>query len=236
MTAPTSHGYPDWGRFLATSDKIYDNFDFPNQNAAVESAIYFVGDVPYVGLITIVPVVGCDVFVDWLPDNGISSPIWTDTFAITNSATLQINLPVRAPYVRITWNPATTPFGAFGSLTSSRYPNAAMGLFATRNVLISRVNIPIGAGATVTSIPSEIIPGPAIWNLFIPAATWTASVDAVKADGTLTRLDTADNTLGKFSRDLYLPGTVCRVSVTNTTGAASAFNIVLMAKPLYGGN
>lgn len=236
MTAPVAHGYPDWGRFSASSDKTYEVFSFLNQVGDVNSSVHFVGDVPYISLFTFVPVDGAFCFVNWFEDEALTPPLWTDAIELSNSATIQINLPVRGPWMQVQWTPDTTPFDVFGQVTSSRYPNAPIGDSAVRNVLLSRVNIPIGAGATVTSVAGTIIPGPAIWNIFATPATWTASVDAIHPDGTATRLDNIDNTRGKDSRFLFLPPAVARISVTNTSGAGGAFFITLMAKPLYDGN
>jgi hypothetical protein len=236
MTAPTAHGYPDWGRYAASSDKTYDTFSTINAVADVESAVYFVGDVPYISLFTFTTGNGAYCFVEWFEDEAITPPLWTDTIELSNEATCYINLPVRGPWLLIRWEPAATPFSVFGTVTSSRYPNAPVGNQGTRNVLLSRVNVAIGAGATVNSIAGTIIPGPAVWNIFATPATWTASVDALHPDLTAIRLDNIDNTRGKDSRFLFLPLAVARISVTNTSGAAGAFFVTLMAKPLYDGN
>lgn len=234
MTQPVPHGFPDWGRFDSSADKVYIRFDESGLTGNFSLDPLFVGDVSHVGISCVVTQNAAYMAIDWYEDEGLTSALWSDTIEFAADKLCVINLPVRGPYLSIAWEPQATPYNILGRITSAKSGKAAIGA-ADENVLISRLNIAIGAGAVVSSTSFRIIPGPAIWNVFVTSTTWTAAISGVHPDGTTIRLDTINQTVGHASRPLYLPACSLVLTITNTSAAAAAFNCAVMAKPLYDG-
>lgn len=235
MTAPSAHGYPDWGRFAASSDKLFDTFTQNNIAVTFTSSTYFVGDVPYIGLFNVVTGNGAELTLYWGDDASLTHVLRTDTIEFSNNCSIDITIPVKGPYLVLQWVPVATPYSINGVLVSSRTSQSELGNSAIRNVLIRQVNTPVGAGATVQAIAASIIPGPAVWNLSCTAATYSATVSAIHPDLTAVRLDTISQVIPFASRVLYLPPMLMVITVTNTSGAPASFSGTLMAKPMYDG-
>lgn len=235
MSQPESHGYPDWGRYAAGSDKVVY---FDTSAIAVSGESYgpfFVGDSPYLG-VTLTPNTNAARFELSFWQTSAVSGFMGDYYVDCQPATSFNGLIAsQGPWLLIT---ANTP--VVGGLATKRiwsshsmYGSAWLPLEGS---MISRNGAAVGAGATVLTQAGRVRPGPAVWNVFSALATWTAWIDVVDYLGNLTRLDTITQAQGNASRSLFLPPANVRFNFQNTTGAAGNFSGSVMNLPAWPGS
>lgn len=231
MTQPSPHGYPDWGRYSASADKEIDNQVWADMDVATTFGPYFVGDVEWVNIVVTASAQHFRYRMQFRSSNVAIADMHNQEFIARSVGLSFLSFPVTGPWLFILVTPsAINSTGGF-ILTSGRRGGNPVNGNSIPNVLISRVNTAVGAGATVTVDATTTYPGPALWNLFVTPAAWTANIDSLDENAVTTRLDTVDNTVGKSSRQLYLPYQPIRLSVTNTSGAGGVFNATVMGVP-----
>jgi hypothetical protein len=233
MTAPSPHGYPDWGRYAASADKKLDTQVWADMDVQTTFGPYFVGDIEWVNINFTVTAQNYLVRMQFREDIAAGTDLHNQEFVVRSTSTSYLSFPVTGPWLSIRVTPsAANSTGGF-TLTSAKRGGNPINADSSPNILKALVNNAVGAGATVTSDVPNTVPGPAIWNVFPTPATWVATVESLDEAGAATRLDTIDNTVGKGSRFLYLPYEPIRVAVQNTSGAPGTFNLTVMAAPLW---
>jgi len=233
MTAPEPHGYPDWVRQVATSDKLLDAQTRAAFTGPETFGPYFVGDVEWIQIIFTASVNNFRARFSFV-DDAIASNLMSQQDVVFRSvATSSISLPVRGPYLLIETVTDAAGAGFNFILSTGKTGGLMVNAQSTENVLISTIGTAVGAGATVQLLATRTHPGPAVWSIFTALATWNAMLNTLDHTGGLTRLDTIDNTNAKAERRTYLPYQPGRITFTNTTGAGGTVNAVLLAAPTW---
>jgi hypothetical protein len=233
MTQPAPHGYPDWGRFVASSDKLLLNDTQAAHNNTYTSATIFVGDIPYIGVRLFIGTNSAHAEVRYYLESSLTTLLATDSFDYRGGSDLHIGLLVKGPFVSVVVTPTVNPIDITLSITSRHGPGSSLTENPLRYVLISQLAVAIGAGATVQAFSTEITPGPAMWSIQTNVATWTASIGAIDAAGVNTRLDLASNVFPAMPRLVFLPPTTVRIGITNTSGAAGTVDFFCTAQHIH---
>lgn len=235
MTTPEPHGYPDWGRFVASADKLYDRVNLFNQLAQVTRGPYFVGDVPYVGFHISIQNAGCSVSVVWSQDAAAATVLWTDRIEFSSFTLTDIVLPVKGPFLSIRFTPVATPYDIILTVTSRHTPGRPLQQDTLGNVPISSEFVPANPGVAVVLLSSVIYPGPAVWTIETGLAAFRASVGTIDSAGVIRRADIVTELSKERSRRVFLPAATIRIGFTNNTAAAGTFDTFVSVDPLYGG-
>lgn len=231
MTQPSPHGYPDWGRYAASSDKNITTEVWADMDVPTTFGPYFVGDIEWVNIIVTASAQHFRYRMQFRESNTAVTDLHNQEFVARSVSNSYLSFPVTGPWLFIRVTPsAINSTGGF-TLTSGRRGGNPTNADSKPNVLISRVNNAVGAGATVTIDVAATYPGPAIWNVFGAAATWNSTMNSLDENAAVTRLDTIDNTMVNTSRQIFLPYEPVRFSFTNTSGAGGAFNCTVMGIP-----
>jgi hypothetical protein len=233
MTQPSPHGYPDWGRYAASADKLIDTNVVGDIDAQTTYGPYFVGDIEWVNITFTAAAQHFRVRMSFRDSATAVTDMHNQEFVARSVSNSYLSFPVTGPWLFIRVTPSAIN-GSFGyTLTSARRGGNPVNASSQPNVLVSLVGTPIGAGATVTTVVAPTYPGPAIWNVAPAMASWAAAIETLDQAGAATRLDTMDQTVGKQSRAIYLPYEPAQLVMFNATGAASSFNAALLAVPLW---
>lgn len=236
MTAPVEHGYPDFGRYRASADKVYFDATVADIDGATDYGPFFVGDVDYLSLFfspTTNHFLVTLGFYD-APSGGANTGLFA--FSARNTCTVDQVVPVRGPYVIMTVQPNAVN-GAFSALLASCPLHHSGGQAAgAGSLLISRTVAAIGAGATVTTLAQATRQAPAVWSVSSPAATWVARLESITFQGVVTVLDRITQLSNEDARPIYLPHTTVQISVDNTTGVASTFSAYLNTATMLTGS
>lgn len=236
MTQPEPHGYPDWGRFAASADKLYEKILLLGVVGQHITQTYFVGDVPYIGFHIGVQTNNVAVAIGWAQDAAFANGLWNDSIDLLSGTNTDVVLPVKAPFMRIVFTPNASPYDIIATIASRHVPGHPLIPGNLGNVIISSVATPIAAGATVALVASVVYPGPAVWSIQTALAAWNASIGTFDFAAVLTRIDLADQISGNPSRRVFLPPAIVRIGITNNTGAAGTFSAFCSVDPQYSGS
>lgn len=229
MTAPITHGYPDWGRFAAQSTVIYNRESATVTNGTVVRGPFFVGDVEALGLSFFSGNNEGMVFLVWSADEAGAEVMAIEEYHITDLGNVNIGIPVAGPWVE-----AQVVIGAAGTLTFDlilwampkrrTFPDAP-----GNNILISSVNTAIAAGATATNNATRTWPGPAYWSGWQGVSNFVVFLEALDANGNVYTLDRWQGAGQDFRTLIFLPALPCRIRHVNQTGGANVYTSQLIA-------
>lgn len=233
MTQPVSHGYPDFGRYVATADKELLNLNVADIDAQTNYGPVFVGDVPWLGIFFLSSGGAFTVQMRYGTQPNGTGILTTQSFTVESAGIALLSFPVGGPYLTLRVTPQAIN-GVFNAQVYTQHsPAPTDNSDTSSNIVLSSVATAVGAGATVTVTASRVFPGPAVWNVFTTLATWEAHVRSHTAGGSQTRLDTVNQAVAQPSRMLYLPYEFVRVAFTNNTGAAGTFNTTIVTSPSW---
>lgn len=172
MTAPFTHGYPDWGRYSAQAARIYIDTTF--SNIAVTPSVStllstFSGDVPRVSPFVRAVTGNFDVFVQFHSDNPSAGGVVLHQMAFVLHAgqTWAHSIAVSAPWLVILArsNVATNEV-ALRVTESTQHGLTQFGAGGNDNIVISTVDS-VPALATVTYDADQVWPGLAHWSFTV---------------------------------------------------------------------
>lgn len=112
---------------------------------------------------------------------------------------------------------------------SCRNPSGIPQTVFNRNLLYSRVNIVVGAGA-IDQVPNgRTWLGPAVWHVDSTAATWTMNINYIDVNGVTTLVASRSSADIRQDTLIYLPAAPLQMTFANTSGAAAPFSSWLYA-------
>jgi len=230
MTTPITHGYPDWGRFSAQADVVYNVENGTVAANPVTRGAYFVGNVPAVGFFFSVTAGAATVLVEWYDSAALTNLLATETYEFPNGTFTQTTLATLGPYLFL-----SILDGGAGVTFNCRLWAAPVGRSwasgAGGSVLISVTNTAIAAGVTATNNASEIYVGPAYWTGWQGLANFVVFLEALDITGAVTTLDRWQSAGLDFWRPVYLPPGRVRIRHVNQSGANTVYSSVLLKDP-----
>jgi hypothetical protein len=230
MTAPASHGYPDFGRYQAQADiKLLD------QNAIVISAdtnvnVGFVGNVPYLGVTFIATVQSIRAIFAFYADSTFTTATQNVAVDIQQGATFTDSIPVLGPFLQV-----QLQAGAYNATYSLKLYQTATGVkaqsgFYGRPILVNEAQASHAAGTTFIT-PGPCIVGEHHFRWRCAAAADVIQVETIDHGGTvkpLVRVTGADPIQSVL---FFAPACSLRVRVTNSGAGAANYDVMLAARP-----
>lgn len=233
MTAPTPHGYPDYGKFVAQADKIL--FDLQRNNgAAFESfAPIFVGDIPAISVFFSNATQPARVNLRFWDSLALGIEVTGHAWDNTSFGINEYQFPVMAPWMTIELTFAAGVVNWHMTIASNVGRGNAYKNDPGSSILMSQVSTAVAAGGISTVDIAPTRPGPALLNIDTSMATWLATLSARDYLGNLTRFDTITNAHAKQPRPLELPTVPIRFTFQNTTAAAGAYTASIVARAVW---
>lgn len=236
MTAPEPHGYPDWGRFVASGDKLYI-FENETNGANVENrGPFFVGDVPSLAINHVYTGSAGRVSFNFWADAALTQSVQGSDFDFGVQGSMEVVIPVMGPWLTVQIVTNVPPAQWLLKIASNIGRRASFGNSAGRNVIMSQVGTAVAAGATSTIDIGVIVPGPALLNIDTSLATWLATLSERDSSATIVRMDTITHLHAKAPRPCYMSGITPRFTFQNTTGAPGAYTASLVVYPAWPGS
>lgn len=232
MTAPTPHGYPDFGRFIANADKLITVINDNNINAPINYGPYFVGDIPYVRFRFRTFVNNFDVTVNFYEDEAFTTLLGTEFWSANVLDVFDQTVPALGPFMQITVSPAAAASSfnlrVVAAHTLWRPSNA--GHLAALPFDGVAVNYP--AGATSLEAP-YVVPGPGIFHGECVTANTRMDLQAIDSAGNVHRLLRIRDLEGLVTRQFFAPAMHLRLAIDNGSGGVAPFTYSVMTQ--YGG-
>lgn len=236
MTAPVSHGYPDWFRVSSRADKLYSNSSTTNTAVAVILFSAFVGDVNYVGARLFMTTNPATFEFNFYADEGQTVLCGQLNVDVAAGGSFIGSLPVAGPFMRV----RRLLVGVLANTTTWTVYEAASLFHADHglpygNILLSQDNTAIGAGVTATLDTTRTWPGEAHVYATMNAVSWNADIYSRDRAGTNRLLARLDQSTGSQPALIFLPATPVRLVITNNDASAHNYRFALVARPFYPG-
>lgn len=232
MTAPTPHGYPDFGRFIAGADKLLTVLNDNAMNAPQNYGPFFIGDLPYVRFRFRAFVNNFDVTVNFYEDEAFTTLLGTEAWSANTLDVFDQALPALGPFMQITVSPT-----AAGSSFNLRVA-AAHSLWRPNNAGYRSalpfdgvaVNHPVG----ITNLEAPyVVPGPGVFHGECTVANCRMDLQAIDSLGVVHRLLRIRDLEGLVTRQFFAPAMHLRLSIDNASGGVAPFTYSVMTQ--YGG-
>jgi hypothetical protein len=235
MMAQISHGYPDFGRYQAESDVLFNFETVTTISAPTLRTFNYVGNYRYIGIQFGSNLNGFLVRVEFYADALFATPTGAFAFAVRDGGDFSGSFQVTGPFcrVRITPAAANSVFSMTAWSSVSEFVNA--GGDSNDNLLVSYLAAPVNAGATRTDLIDRTYPGEAYWACDSNATTWEASIFVEDYVGTLSFIQRVDQRFPRHSERVILPAGPVRVTMFNNSGANALASMSLVARPWYAG-
>jgi hypothetical protein len=230
MTVPLPHGYPDWGRYEASADKLLADLNVLDIDATTDYGIYFLGDVPFFRLQFFASVGSFRVILKYYDTSTLTTLVGRDSFDLNAGDTYNRATPVLGAYLVMSVDPFVANSQFFATLTAAHAPWVSNGNDPASIILFTGVDVSHPNGITFIEA-GYIMPGWAqLHGRAIVAAT-EIDLYAVDYHGALYFLNRIENVNGMVSRAIFLPPMHLRLRIRNLSGAAQLFTYCLQAQP-----
>lgn len=230
MTVPNPHGYPDWGRYEASADKLLAKLTVADIDAATDYGPYFVGDVSYFRISFVPTANNFRVTLNFYDTTTLTNIIGQDSFDANTADLYNRATPVLGPFLVVNVTPSAIN-GSFGmTLTTAHAPWVSNNIDPASIVLFEGVDVSYPIGITFLEA-SYVVPGSAqLHGRAIVAAT---EIDLYGQDylGTLHFLNRIENANGMVTRAIFLPPMHLRLRIRNLSAGAQLFTYSLQSIP-----
>lgn len=237
MTQPGSQGYPDWKRVYNLANTLYADEEIFVNNTTITRGPFYVGTQAFLGIYMEVITGGFSFRFNFYDSEAKTTLLSRHEFDLPDfNVTCEQSVPVLGPWVEVEAQTSAVNGDALFRVWAS-FGQTSISFLSNDNVLMSRVNTAIGAGATVTVNALAVWPGQAFLNFQQVAGTCTLKVQTVDRLATATdiwhRALTAAQPVGEL---IALTSEMARVTITNTSGAPTNFDLHLVGRQtLLGG-
>lgn len=230
MTAPVTHGYPDFGRYLAQADKFLTHIDVVNLNGTETHGPFFVGDVPAIGIFGVASANNMRVRFNFYGDSAGVTIFTSEVIDINNGDTAEFSIPTHGPWMYINIINGVGAASGLFDIWTEHIPRRPQANASTWNVLFSAVDTVYAAGQTLVN-GGIVLPGRAIFTVDCTAANTFIDLRSIDYGGTALFLSRNNNASGIQDRIVYLPATHLQLRIQNNSGAAQVFSYTLLADP-----
>lgn len=234
MTTPVVHGYPDYGRFVPRADKLFVNTGAVVINGPTNYTAGYVGDQEALMLRLSATVSNYRATVRWGMDAAFATEVSQFAVDMIAGDNFEHSLAVVGPFFRLTAvsdvYPATI---ATRVATAGRSDSHLTNLFYNQH-LISALGVAVGAGLVSNQEAVRVWPGLAFWSVSASPATWSCYLVSVDIFGVQRMIDRLGSDVAERGRLVLLPAGHIRTVFTNTSGAAGAYDVSVVAQSAVG--
>lgn len=233
MTTPVPHGYADWQRQQAVTDTTFFS-DARTTSITVAFGTFFVGMYEAISLNFTSAGGVALIDISFWQDGAATISMGGHEICLSNSGAYRANVVPLGPYMKVTITPTVAPFTYTAIVGAAKWPSIQQDIYNS-NVLIAGDSVNIAAGGNVKLKALHVWPGPATWSVAVPAGAWSAELIYVDTAGTDTSFDHSHQASAgqQIRSQVHLPAAICGINVQNTSGAAAAFQIFLVARPVF---
>lgn len=233
MTTPITHGFRDFGRQTARADVQVFNSLGLNLVALTQTAVVFVGDIPYM-YVRMSSTSSTNLGISWFADAAGTVSLFGDVMTTATGGEAIQCIPVRGPYVRFTLErgayPGTVNFQAFMVPVPFNVYAGTDG----ENTLISVDGTVIPAGTAVAFDAINTRGGWIHWNAFLDGGTITLQrLYAVDFTGVQHLIAVADNGNAGAGSIAFAPALPLRILINNANVVDLSAFAVVTHHPFY---
>lgn len=230
MTVPAPHGYPDWGRYEASADKLLASLTVTDIDASTDYGTYFLGDVPYFRLRFFASVGSFRITLKYYDTSTLSTLIGEDSIDLITGDLYNQATPVLGAYLVMNVDPFVANSQFFATLTAAHSSWVSNGTNPSSTLLFAGVDVAYPNGTTYADA-GYVIPGWAQWHGRAIAAN--TEIDLYAQDYHLAEyfLCRIENVNGMVARAVFLPPMHIRMRIRNLTGVNQNFTYCLQALP-----
>lgn len=238
MTAPVSHGYPDWNRVSAQVDTTLLNPGvIPTTMSPHTYNIGFVGNYTHTGFTARITGQMHRIDFEYFEDAAFTISASAYRF-ILNDTTRNARrvLPVLGPYMRILVTPLV--IGGTHELVVWSAPVHAIptGTSVASSVVITTTATNVVAAATSTLNSTFAWPGEATWTVTSAATAWRATLQIQTNDGTFLTIDSMQGAANQsISHTVFLPPAPVRTNFTNNGAGAANYDTYVVGRVIEAG-
>lgn len=232
MTSPVSHGYPDYGRFMAGADKLLASDTQVGVNASTIYPRLFVGDVDYVSVFLRSLINHFAFTLRFLDANVGGNLLSQQVCSVRNATEFDATIPTAGPFLELEATPSGAGSSFQRSFATAHSPHIGMRSGYNDPILIS-FNQVIGAGANATFNALRVYAGEAHWFTESAADDWTSRLETFDYAGASIIIDEFHtNIVTDKGRQVFVPPVNMRIVVTNFTVGAASFRGSLVHRPI----
>lgn len=230
MTAPIAHGYPDFGRFQATADKILDNLVGQVINGTNLYGPYFVGDVDCVRIKFLPQTNNFGVVLRYYDSAALTNLLSEDSFSCFAGDLYNQSTPALGPYLSIRVTPSAAASIFDMGVFTSRGPWRPIGNDPKRTILFQGDAVAHPAGTTLLDA-NLIAPGAAEFYARCSVAGLEVNLQAVEPTGAVYHLGKIASLENTATRSVFLPPMHIQLRIANGTGAPALFGYSVTTRP-----
>lgn len=234
MTAPVSHGYPDFGRFAATADIEICRQSNVGINADTNVNLGFVGSLPYLGHTTVAVLSNLKVNYAFYSDASYTNQVGNMSAQLQQGGRFEEPIPVLGPFLQVqifaNAYPATYSL-IMWMQPEPGYNNAGD---AFRTLLFNQIAVSYAVGTTVTTT-SNCFYGALFVQVRIPDAGSQVRFQTIDRNGAVHELCRFFGSDPLLQANLWLPPATLQARVTNAGGVAQAFDVFANCRPWHAG-
>lgn len=239
MTQPISHGYPDYGRFEATSDVLLFGVTNVNINALTIYPRVFTGNLKYVMIYTGTNVTRKNVRLQWCDAETGGNTIAEDGLVQEAGRVENLVFPVLGPWLQLVVDLSayadTHTLKVFSIPTGSSVVES----LGVGTVLIQQALVAVAGGAVFNSSAVRLFAGEATLFTFTDGVVCSVHTQIRNLAGTWTTLYISSNIPAGGPANQILPVMIppvpVRLQFVNNDGVNRNFMGSLVGRPLHGG-
>lgn len=228
MTNPVRKGSPDWSRKNPWSDEVYVNDGSVVINAPSVRMAEYVGNIRALYYIADSLNGRAQLTFDWAVDKAFTNIAWQDSVVIGNGQGIRSSIRPFSPYLRITITPQAATTITYDLVVGSIAELGNRHVTPTDAILVSAINQPIGAGASVVVAANNGWVGRCSHQFDISVATFRHMIQVLDLAGNVTDVYHLENATAKIPDVVYVPGGHLQYRVDNVTAGAGSYTVVLM--------
>lgn len=232
MTQPVIHGYPDFGRYQAQSDKFLQHQLNLDADAQVNYGPFFVGDVRAIGIIFLAIVNHFSVRLEFYDSSTLTNFMGSHQAAVRAQTNLSTSFPVLGPWMRVEIEPSAINAQYEISLWTTSAITQIVLTGPEDCIMLSQVgNLP--AGLTNFLLPNVRM-GRCVLNYLLPGTLSNIVIDSIDHLGVVRRIFAIQGVNLSDTPKLILPPTTINLSVTNFAAGPQFYSVVLVSDPTNG--
>lgn len=225
MTAPVTHGYPDWGRYVAQADVILADSSAGPTGVDQQIGPFFVAGNKFIGLNILISGGATLLTIGWSTDSLGLNRMGFQTVPFRSNERLAITVPVQGPYMMILIEPQVGGVSMEWTVwTTAANSPSTDGDMAPKQLIANGSSV--AAGATRTDFATRILGGPAFFSADSSLATWVAILESYDETGATQGIARLTNATVP-GLNVVLPQRPIQIRSVNTTGGAGSIRAYL---------
>lgn len=228
MTQPAAQGFPDWQRNTPAQNVIYLLLN-TQVNGFTNYGPFFCGYSPATRIFVDQTNKNISVLVFWFADKALTQPLGQQEIVTQVNSNIDTAVSNQGPWFIIEFTAQTYPVTPILQVSAVAYTGNGLGLVHS-NILIGSENAAIGIGGTLSIFSFLVWPGPAVLHLRMNQGPFTVSLAGIDITGARVpfyqRVEAAATS---FTVPLFLPASIVRVIVTNSSGVAATCSVYVVA-------